>query len=112
MRCGYNFDPVRHRAGYISYEQSQGTTAEDIVKLEKAYDTTLSKMQNGLRGADDYCTDDQTERIKKSLTKQLAGDYSAPGKRPPPPKNFWGASPPSDKLDRDKVLHPSSGRSG
>lgn len=111
-RCGYNFDPARHRAGYVSYETAQGTPAEELAKLEKTYDSTVTKVRGGIQNPEEYCTDSETEKIKKNLSKQLAGDYSLPGKRPPPPKSLWGTPVAPEKFDREKVLHPGSARSG
>jgi hypothetical protein len=110
LRCGYNFDPVRLRTSYLSYEASQGTSAQDLAGVEKVYDTTRSRISAAIGSAEEFCVDETTDKIKRDLTRNLAGDFSAPVKRAPPAKSWWGSSG-TEKFDADRVLHPK-GRVG
>lgn len=106
-KCGYNFDPAKVRSGYLSYEAAQGLQPDDVAKLEKIYDNARGKLFSVIGKAEDFCSEERTEKIKRELAKQLAGDFAGPMKRPPPPTNMWGAPTSSDKFDRDKALHPA-----
>ncbi|HEX4893968.1 MAG TPA: hypothetical protein VFV47_11815 [Hyphomicrobiaceae bacterium] len=109
-RCGYNFDPGRLRAGYLTYEAAQGTAAPELASLEKLYDTTRGRISAAIGSAEEFCVEETTDKIKRDLTRNLAGDFSAPVKRAPPPKSWWGSSG-NEKFDQDKVLYPR-GRAG
>ena len=109
-RCGYNFDPARLRNGYFTYEAAQGTGAPELASLEKTYDTTRSRISGAIGSADEFCVEEATEKIKRDLPRNLAGDFSAPVKRAPPAKSWWGSSG-NEKFDQDKVLYPR-GRAG
>ena len=103
--CGYNFDPARLRAGYLAWEGQQGTAPADLAALEKVYDSTRSRAQAAISKPEEFCDEAQTEKIKRDLTKQLAGDFSAPVK---PAEIPWWKSTSSGpgKLDRDKIFNP------
>jgi hypothetical protein len=105
-RCGYVFDPAAVRTAYLAFEAGQGGPADQLAKVEKSYDYTLGTVMKGVSGSEDYCTDEQTAVIKRDLNKVLAGDFAPPSKRP---DVGWGwGTPSSDKLDREKVFHPST----
>lgn len=105
-KCGYNVDSAKLRAGYLAWEGSQGLEAKDVAALEQVYDTTRSRVATGITKPDDYCTDERTEVIKKHLGKQLAGDFSAPPKKPEVP--WLTSGPSSNKMDREKVFNPQA----
>lgn len=59
-----------------SLKSTQGSAADQIAKLDKTYDLTRGAIASKIGASDDYCTDEQTEKIKKDLTRHLAGDFS------------------------------------
>lgn len=103
-RCGYNFEPARLRTAYLAYESTQGTTAEQIARLEKAYDFTRASVIEKMGPAEDYCNDERTAEIKRELTRHLAGDFKlAPRKAEVP---FWTSRRADEKFDPGKVFNP------
>ena len=105
-KCGYNFDPLKLRAAYISYETAQGQSPEEVAKLTAIYDSTRGKLVSAIGKADEFCTEAQTEKTKKELTKELAGDFAGPMKPPPPPSSFWGTPATNNNWDKEKALYP------
>lgn len=105
-KCGYNVDAGKLRAGYLAYESTQGLDANEVAALEQIYDSIRARTATGISKPEEYCTDERTDLIKKQLTKQLAGDYSAPPKKPEVP--WLTAGPSSNKLDRAKVFDPQT----
>lgn len=81
QKCGYNFDPARHRYGYLAYEQGQGIDQNGLNSLAAVYDRSRAAMLKQLSPQDEYCSDERTTVIKNDLTKHLAGDYSVPDRR-------------------------------
>jgi hypothetical protein len=77
-KCGYNFDPTRLKSGFLAAEMAQGASAQDMVKLEREFDTIRVKVAATITADPDFCTDAKTKAIKADLTRHLAGDYSTP----------------------------------
>jgi len=104
-KCGYNFDPVRLRANYVAWETQQGTPPQELAQLEQVYDTTRNRLSAGITKTEDFCTDDQTEKIKRNLSKQLAGDFSAPARKPEIP---WWQNTKNEPapIDREAIFNP------
>ena len=113
-RCGYNFDPARLRHAYLAYETAQGGTPEQVAKAEKVYDFTRSSLVEKIAKEEDFCSDEKTKDIKASLTKKMAGDFSAAPKKvlAEVPSGWFSAPLRNEGLDRDKVFDPLSRRSG
>lgn len=105
-KCGYNFDPGRLRAGYLAWEGQQGLAPGEIGQLEQIYDTTRGRVAAGIAKPEDYCTEEQTERIKRDLGKQLAGDFTAPMRKPEIP--WWQSTRDPREFDREKVFNPGA----
>ena len=113
-KCGYNFDPAKLRTAYLAYESTQGGAVEQLAKLEKTYDLTRGTVAARLGSSETYCSEDQTEAIKKDLTRNLAGDFALPKK--PVVANVTGSSwwglPASrnDEFNREKIFDPMAAR--
>ena len=118
-RCGFYFDPAKLKINYLSYERGQGTSGEQLSKIEKTYDTTYRTISDKIAGDADYCSDRKGQDIKADLQRHLAGDYSA---NLPKPKaavscGFFGcpesvSDEPFDskKFWTDKDKNPKGGR--
>jgi hypothetical protein len=78
-KCGYNYDPVRLKSGFLAAEARAG--APDAAKLEREYDTIRAKVASTIAADDDYCTDNRTREIKADLTRHMAGDYTPPASK-------------------------------
>lgn len=108
-RCGYNFDPARQRQAYVAYETAQGGTPDAIAKAEKTFDYTRTSLAGTIAKQEDFCSDAKTKEIKETLTKQLAGDFSAPAKKPEVQVSsgwFGGSSSSAQPMDREKIFDP------
>ncbi len=75
-RCGYNFDPAKLKATYLAYESQQGGSADQIAKLDRTYEYTKGSVTKKMADPDEYCSDEQTAKIKTDLTRHMAGDFS------------------------------------
>ena len=108
VRCGYNFDPNRLRQAYVAYETAQGGTFEEIGKAEKTFDYTRTSLATKIAAEEDFCSDSKTKDIKAALTKQLAGDFSTPPKKPEVQvsSGWFGGSPTREPMDTDKIFNP------
>lgn len=104
-RCGFHFDPAKLKINYLAYERAQGPAADQLAKIEKAYDTTFRITSEKVAADPDYCTDNRGAEIKADLHRHLAGDYTP---NLPKPKavascGFWGcAESQTDKPFRSK----------
>jgi hypothetical protein len=74
QRCGFNFDPAKLRASYLTYEARQ-SPPDQLTKAEKQYDVTFKAIRAHVGADPDYCTDSKSAAIKKDLGRHLAGDF-------------------------------------
>jgi hypothetical protein len=113
-RCGYNFDPARLRQAYIAYETAQGGTPEQVAKAEKVFDYTRTSLVAKIAKQEDFCSDEKTKDIKASLTKNLAGDFSATPRKvlAEVPSGWFTAPLRQEALDREKIFDPGISRRG
>jgi hypothetical protein len=107
QRCGYVFDPAAVRQGYLAFETQQGVAPDVLAKVEKSYDYTVASISKTITANEDYCTDAQTAVIKRDLTQVLAGNYSAPDKKPMPNVGWWTPPRANQPMDRDKIFNPT-----
>jgi len=77
-KCGYNFDPNRLKSGFLAAEMKQGSSAQDMAKIEREFDTIRAKVATSITADPEFCNDAKTRAIKADLTRHLAGDYSIP----------------------------------
>lgn len=101
-RCGYVFDPVSIRTGYLAHESGLGNTPDQMAKIEKSYDYTVSTIGKTIAGEENYCNESTTNVIKNDLSKIIAGNYSAPAKK----LDVGVFSEETEKLDREKLFNP------
>lgn len=80
-KCGYYFDPSKLRTDFLASEAQVGLAPDQLAKITKVYDYTNGKVTSLIAANEGYCTDDRVKSIKASLTRHLAGDFTAPKKR-------------------------------
>lgn len=113
-RCGYNFDPARLRYAYLAYETAQGGTPEQVAKAEKVFDYTRASLAEKIAKEENFCTEAKTKEVKASLTKNLAGDFSATPKKvvAEVPTGWFSAPLRNEPIDREKIFDPGVSRRG
>jgi hypothetical protein len=75
QKCGFNFDPAKLKANYISSEQRGGADAARMTNVDKTYDMTVTKIKSTITDSEAYCSDKRSAAIKADLTRHLAGNY-------------------------------------
>jgi hypothetical protein len=93
-RCGFYFDPAKLKINYLAYERTLNAAADQLAKIEKAYDSTFRVTSEKVAGDPDYCTDNRGLEIKTELQRHLAGDYTPnlPKAKAVANCGFWGCS--------------------
>jgi len=81
QKCGYYFDPSQLKANFLTSETNRTPLPGMQGKLENAYNFSHNKITASIANAENYCTPDQTSKIKNNLTRYLAGDFSLPQKK-------------------------------
>ena len=76
VKCGFNFDPAKLKATYLTYESKQPGGAENLAKIEKIYDVSFNGVAKAVAEQADYCTDAKTTIVKADLNRHLRGDYT------------------------------------
>jgi hypothetical protein len=76
QKCGYNFDPMKLRANYLSSETAGGLDATQTAQLGEIYDKTNRAVVVAIQSEQGFCTEEKTKQIKADLTRHLAGDFS------------------------------------
>lgn len=88
-RCGFNFDPAAFKASFFNYEGRGGTPPDQLADLQSKYDRAHNAIAGEAGAVDTYCSDDKVKLIRASLTKMLAGDFSAPEHVVKKTSSFW-----------------------
>ena len=111
-RCGYNFNAAKLRQAYLSYETAQGGTPEQLAKAEKVFDYTRTSLAEKIAKEEDFCSDGKTKDIKASLTRNLAGDFSATPKKvlAEVPSGWFSKPLREEPMDREKIFDPMARR--
>ncbi|KAB2847284.1 MAG: hypothetical protein F9K44_13820 [Hyphomicrobiaceae bacterium] len=89
QRCGFYFDPGKLRGSYVASEVAKGATADQVNKIERAYDYTRERVANQISGNADYCSNQTVAEIRQDLNRHLAGDYSVNAKKVAEKATFW-----------------------
>lgn len=76
QRCGFYFDAAKLKASYLAFEAKQQASADQLAKVQKAYDTTMATIRERATADPDYCTDRKGTEIKADLQRHLAGDFA------------------------------------
>lgn len=113
-RCGYNFDAAKLRQAYLAYETAQGGTPEQVAKSEKVFDYTRTSLTEKIAKEENFCSEAKTKEIKASLTRNLAGDFSATPKKAVAevPSGWFSAPLRNEPIDREKIFDPGVSRRG
>jgi hypothetical protein len=90
-KCGFYFDPAKLKAGFLAAEARQGTTPEQLERIEQAYDYTRQSIAARIAKESDYCSDLKTRQIKADLARSLAGDFSPPPKKAVADDSWFGS---------------------
>jgi hypothetical protein len=90
-KCGFYFDPAKLRASFLAAEARQGTTPEQLEKIERAFDYTRHSIAARIAKEPDYCSDLKTRQIKADLARCLAGDFSPPPKKVVADDSWFGS---------------------
>jgi hypothetical protein len=83
QKCGFNFDPARLKANFLAAEMQAGTSADELAKAERLYNSTQNTVAKAVSGAEDYCSGERVAYIRGDLNRHLAGDFA-----PSPPRSF------------------------
>lgn len=102
-RCGFAREQDAIKSAYLSFEARQGTSKEELVRLEDAYSLAWQSANDQIGTDPGFCTQKKVAEIKLALQRQDASDYApnflkreviAPRSRmeePFDPKKFWDA---------------------
>jgi hypothetical protein len=102
-RCGFGREPDAIKSAYLSFEARQGTSKEELARLEAAYSLAWKSATDQVASDPGFCTQKKLAEIKLALQRQDASDY-APNLLKPEvsaarpraeesfdPKKFWEA---------------------
>ena len=64
-------------------EVQQGTSADDLARVDRLFGVTQTTVARAIAGEADYCSDERIAYIRGDLTRHLAGDFT-PGR----PRSF------------------------
>jgi len=102
-RCGFGREPDAIKSAYLSFEARQGTSKEELARLEEAYSLAWKSATDQVASDPSFCTQKKLAEIKLALQRQEASDYtpnflkpevsaSRPrAEEPFDPKKFWEA---------------------
>jgi hypothetical protein len=82
---GYALDPARLRETYLSYENKQGASREQLRAIEQSYDVTYQQIA-AQSGQGSSCSGRDAAMVKADVQRYASG-YFAP--RMPPPKEVF-----------------------
>jgi hypothetical protein len=100
-RCGFGREPDAIKSAYLSFEARQGTSKEELARLEEAYSLAWKSATDQVASDPGFCTQKKLAEIKLALQRQDASDYApnflkpevnTPRPRveePFDPKKFW-----------------------
>jgi hypothetical protein len=110
QKCGFNFDPVKVRSSFLASEAQRGLAGDQLGKIEKSYDQTVTTVRANVAGDEEYCTDKRSAAIKTDLQRHLAGDFSPklqePAKKAASSGGWfegWGGEPEEKKFDPKNI---------
>ena len=83
QKCGFNFDVARLKSSFLAAEVQQGTSADDLARVDRLFGVTQTTVARAIAGEADYCSDERIAYIRGDLTRHLAGDFT-PGR----PRSF------------------------
>lgn len=108
-KCGYYYDPNQLKANYLASEATRYPAPEMQQKVRTALEFGQVRVGRQIADTEGYCTKERTEKIKATLTRYLAGDYTAEAKKQVQQAGFFDglesdAEP--DKFNPGKIHDP------
>lgn len=91
QRCGFFFDQAKLRGSLIASEVAKGANADQVNKIERAYDYTRERVALQVGGNPDYCSTSMVAEIRQDLNRHLAGDFSVNAKKVAEKSSVWDA---------------------
>lgn len=89
QHCGFYFDPGKLRSTYIAAEVAKGANADQVNKIERAYDYTRERVYRQINENAAYCTNNTVAEIRQDLNRHLAGDYSVNSRKLAEKATMW-----------------------
>ncbi|MGI9423333.1 MAG: hypothetical protein ACR2PA_09070 [Hyphomicrobiaceae bacterium] len=89
QKCGYFFDPIQLKTNYFAAEAVRYPAPEIQQKFRSAYEFGRLRVSRKIADQADFCTGERTKAIQTSLTRYLAGDYTAPKKKKVAESSGW-----------------------
>ena len=77
--CGFQLDTAKLKANYMAYEVAAGTDPAKIASLGNSFDKLHGSIRNMAVGRPDECTEDRIGRIRETVGRYLANDFSPGG---------------------------------
>jgi len=74
--CGFYFDNLKLKSTYLAFEANAGMPADQVSRLGPAYDRTQGSLRAIAAAHGDDCTEARLGRIRASIARYLAGDFS------------------------------------
>lgn len=104
QKCGYNFDAAKLKTNFLAAETGHGTPAEELAKIDQAYDQINRRTVASIADAADYCNEKSTESIKRDLTSALAGQFDPPRAVDPDAVLAGYTKKPDQKFDYETAI--------
>jgi hypothetical protein len=82
---GYSLDPARLRETYLSYENKQRASREQLRAIEQSYDATYQQIA-GQSGQSSSCSGRDAATVKADVQRYASGNFAP---RTPPPKEVF-----------------------
>lgn len=82
LAYGYEHDPAKVRAGYLSYEAKRGAKPPQLAIIEKDYDATYQAIGALGHRQNSFCATKDGEQVRSELRRLTSGYFDA---RPPTP---------------------------
>ncbi len=74
--CGFYYDNAKLKSSYLAYESQAGTPPETVAKLAAAFDKAQMSFRVLGTAHQDSCTDARLDRIRSSVARYLASDFT------------------------------------
>ncbi len=110
QKCGYNFDAAKLKTNFLAAETGRGTTADELAKIDQAYDLIVRRTAAAITAPAEYCNDKSTESIKRDLTGALAGQFDPPRAVDPDAVLAGYTKKPDQKFDYETAIGGSEAR--
>ncbi len=110
QKCGYYFDPAQLKANYLAAENVRYPAPDVQQKVQTGLEYARIRVSRSIASVDGFCSAARTEKIKKNLTRYLAGDYTAEVKKVTKEAGLLDgltdAPVKEEKFNRDRIYDP------